>query len=124
MFGLFNRKDWNLIAVIFQRSDLYTVSGQRVKSRAAEKARDTAKLHSRTIYWAVFDQNGSYVEGGAGPAGQKEVPVEVTKKLSGELRTNRTVQEILKALETAQTDKLAKPLVWTGYPRKAAPPPE
>ncbi len=122
--GLFSRKDWNLVAVIFQRSDLYTVSGQRVKGGDAPKARDTAKLHSRTIYWAVFDQKGSYLEGGPGPAGQKEVPAEVTKKLAADLRTNRTVQEILKALETSQTDKLAKPLVWTGYPRKAPLPPE
>ncbi len=121
--GLFSRKDWNLIAVIFQRADLYSVSGQRVKGGDAPKARDTAKLHSRTVYWAVFDQNGSFLEGGAGPAGQKEVPAEITKKLGTDLRTNRTVQEILKALETGQTDKLAKPLAWTGYPKKAAPPP-
>lgn len=122
MLGLFGRKDWNLIAVIFQRADLYTVSGQRVKGGDAAKARDTAKLHSRTVYWAVFNQDGSFQEGGAGPAGQKEVPVDVTKKLSNDLRTNRTVQEILKALETGQADKLAKPLVWTGYPKKAPPP--
>jgi hypothetical protein len=124
MFGLFNRKDWNLIAVIFQRPDLYTVSGQRVKGGDADKARDTAKLHSRTVYWAVFKQDGSFVEGAAGPAGQKEVPVDVAKKLGNDLRTNRTVQEILKALETGQSDKLAKPLVWTGYPKKAPPPGE
>jgi hypothetical protein len=124
MFGLFSRKDWNLIAIVFQRADLYTASGQRVKGGAAEKARDTAKLHSRTIYWAVFNQSGGFVEGGAGPAGQREVAPDIVKKLERELPTNRTVLEILKALETGQTDKLAKPLVWTGYPRKAQLPPE
>lgn len=124
MLSFFCRKDWNLVAVIFQRNDLYTVSGQRVKGGDATKARDTAKLHSRTVYWAVFDQSGSFLEGAAGPAGQKEVPVDVTKKLANDLRTNRTVQEILKALETNQSDKLAKPLVWTGYPKKAPPPGE
>jgi hypothetical protein len=40
------------------------------------------------------------------------------------LRSNRTVQDILKALETAVANKLAKPLVWIGYPRKAALPPK
>ena len=56
--GLFSRKDWNVIAVIFERADLFTVSGQRVKGGSADKARDGAKAHPRTIYWAVFDQKG------------------------------------------------------------------
>lgn len=114
----FSRKDWNLIAVIFQRTDLYQVSGQRVKGGAATKARDGAKAHSRTIYWAVFNQKGSFVEGGPGPAGQRDTPPDVLKKLERELPTNKTIQEILKALETKETDKLAKPLAWHGYPRK------
>jgi len=122
--GLFSRKDWNVLAVIFQRPDLYSVSGQRVKGGDATKARDGAKTHSRTVYWAVFDQKGSFVEGAAGPAGNRDIPGDVLKKLERELPTNRTIQEILKALETGQSDKLAKPLVWTGYPRKAPPPPE
>lgn len=122
--GLFSRKDWNVLAIIFQRSDLYSVSGQRVKGGAADKARDGAKTHSRTVYWAVFNQKGSFVEGGAGPAGQRDVPPDVLKKLERELPMNRTVQEILKALETSQTDKLAKPLAWTGYPKKSPPPGE
>jgi hypothetical protein len=117
--GLFSRKDWNVIAVIFQRPDLYQVSGQRAKGGAADKARDGAKGHPRTIYWAVFDQKGSFVEGAPGPAGSRDIQGDVLKKLERELPTNRTIQEVLKALETAETDKLAKPLVWTGYPRKA-----
>jgi hypothetical protein len=121
--GLFSRKDWNLVAVIFQRTDLFTVSGQRVKGGDAPKARDTAKIHSRTIYWAVFDQNGSFLEGGAGPAGQREVAPDVVKKLEREFPTNRTVQEVLKALETGESTRLGKPLAWTGYPKKSALPP-
>lgn len=119
--GLFSRKDWNVLAIIFQRQDLYSVSGQRAKGGAADKARDGAKTHSRTVYWAVFDQKGSFVEGGAGAAGSRDVAPDVIKKLERELPTNRTVQEILKALETGASDKLAKPLVWTGYPKKSAP---
>jgi len=115
MFGLFGGKDWNIIAVIFERRDLYQISGQRVKGGGAVKARDAAKGHSRAIFWAVFDQNGTYKEGGEA-AGSIQVPNDVLKKLERDLRTNRTVQEILKALETKQTDKMAKPLAWNGYP--------
>ena len=115
MFGLFGGKDWNIIAVIFERRDLYQISGQRVKGGTAEKARDGAKRHSRTVYYAVFDQKGKHLEGGVG-GGEQNVPADVLKKLAKELARNRTVQEVLKALETKQTDKLAKPLVWHGYP--------
>ncbi|MCA9026972.1 MAG: hypothetical protein KDA86_17325 [Planctomycetaceae bacterium] len=117
--GLFNRKDWNVLAVIYQRQDLYQVSGQRVKGKEADKARDGAKGHSRTIYWAAFDQKGSLVEGGPG-LGADHVPAEIVKRMDREIRTNRTVLDILKALETKETDKLAKPLQWTGYPKKQA----
>lgn len=115
MFGLFGGKDWNVLAVIFERRDLYQVSGQRVKGSAAEKARDGAKAHPRAVYWAVFNQKGSFQAGGPG-AGSLQVPGDVLKKLERELATNRTVQEVLKALETKQTDKIAKPLAWHGYP--------
>jgi len=115
MFGLFGGKDWNVLAVIFERRDLYQVSGQRVKGNAADKARDGAKAHPRSVYWAVFNQKGTFQAGGPG-AGAMQVPGDVIKKLERELATNRTVQEILKALETKQTDKIAKPLVWHGYP--------
>lgn len=115
MFGLFGGKDWNVLAIIFERRDLYQVSGQRVKGSAAEKARDGAKAHSRAVFWAVFNQKGTYQAGGPG-AGAMQVPGDVLKKLERELATNRTVQEVLKALETGQTDKIAKPLAWHGYP--------
>lgn len=115
MFGLFGGKDWNVIAVIFERRDLYQVSGQRIKGKAAEKARDGAKLHSRTLYWAVFDQSGKYLEGGPG-SGANHAPADVLKKLGNELARNRSVLDVLKTLETKQSDKVAKPLAWTGYP--------
>jgi hypothetical protein len=115
MFGLFGGKDWNVIAVIFERRDLYQINGQRAKGSAADKARDGAKAHPRGVFWAVFDQKGSYKEGGPG-AGALQVPGDVLKRLERELATNRTVQEVLKALETGQSAKLAKPLAWMGYP--------
>ena len=123
MFGFLSGKDWNVLAVIFERPDLFTVSGQRVKGGAAEKARDGAQGHARTVFWAVFDQKGKFLEGAPGQ-GATNVPNEIVKKLERDLRTNRTIQEVLKALETAATDKLAKPLVWIGYPKKAALPPK
>ncbi len=117
--GLFSRKDWNVLAIIFERQDLYQVSGQRAKGKDAEKARDGAKGHDRTIYWAVFDQKGSLVEGGPG-LGANNIPVEALKRMDREIRTNRSVLDILKSLETKETERLAKPLAWTGYPKKAA----
>jgi hypothetical protein len=115
--GLFSRKDWNLVAIIFERHDLYQVSGQRVKGSAADKAREGAKGHARVIYWAAFDQKGSLVEGAPG-LGSRNVAPDVLKRFDREIRTNRTVLDVLKALETGETDKLAKPLAWTGYPKK------
>jgi hypothetical protein len=123
MFGLFGGKDWNIIAVLFERADLYTVTGQRAKGGGAVKSRDGASAHARTIYWAVFDQKGVLKESGEGPGG-RSVPAENIKRLEKELRTNRSVQEILKALETGQAEKFAKPLVWGGYPRKPVLPKE
>lgn len=115
--GLFGRKDWNIIAVVFQRADLYQVSGQRAKGGDADKARDGAKNHARTIYWGAYDQKGTLLESGAG-AGANHVPPESLKALEREMLTNRGIQEILKTLSGGKEDKIAKPLAWTGYPRK------
>lgn len=116
--GLFNRKDWNIVAIIYERQGMFQVNGQRVKGSAAEKARDGAKAHPRTIFWAVFDQKGSFLEGAAG-TGSRNVTPETLKRLERELPLNRVVRDVLKALETAQTDKLAKPLPWAEPASKA-----
>lgn len=121
--GLFSRNDWNIIAIIFERADLFQVSGQRVKGGNAEKAREGAKSHPRTVFWAVFNQKGSFVEGGAGN-GARNVALDAVKRLERELPMNRSVQDVLKALETGASDRLAKPLVWGGYPKKTVPPAE
>lgn len=109
--GLFSRKDWNVVAVIFERPDLFQINGQRVKGGAAEKARDGAKGHPRTIYYAVFDQKGALVEGGSG-RGSNNVTPETMKRLEREIRFNRTIQEVLKALETGAEEKMAKQMPW------------
>ncbi|MCA9081115.1 MAG: hypothetical protein KDA58_11195 [Planctomycetaceae bacterium] len=122
MFGLFG-KDWNVIAIMFERGDLYRVNGQRAKGKAATKARDGARLHERTILWAVFDQKGALKETGEGTASM-QANAQSVAQLKKELRTNRTVLEVLQALETKDSANLSKPLVWTGYPRKPRPPQE
>ena len=119
--GLFSRKDWNVIGVIFEKTDLYQVNGNRVQGGQAEKTRDATKGFTRTLLWAVFDQKGACLESGEG-AGTKQIPVETLKKLQKVLLTNRTVLEVLKALETKQTEKMAKPLAWMGYPQKEVKP--
>lgn len=116
--GLFNRKDWNVVAVIFERHGLCQVSGQRVKGGAADKARDGAKRHPRTVFWAVFDQKGSILESGPGP-GANNVTIEVLKKLERDLPFNKTVQEVLKPLETGAEKILARPMSIEG-PKKAS----
>jgi len=114
MFGLFG-KDWNVVAVIFERRDLYQVSGQRVKGAKADKARDGARAHSRCLYWAVFNQKGNLVESGEG-AGSLQVTGDIIAKLAKEVPTNRSVLEVLKSLETKQSDRVGRPLAWHGYP--------
>ena len=88
MFGFFSGKDWNVLAVIFERQDLFTVSGQRVKGADATKARDGAQGHPRTVFWAVFDQSGKFLEGGPGN-GATNVPTDTVKKLEKELENLR-----------------------------------
>lgn len=117
--GLFSRKDWNIVAVIFERPDMFQVSGQRVKGGSADKAKEGAKAHPRTIFWAVFDQQGAYLSGGPG-RGANNVQPETVKRLERELRYNRAVQEVLKLLETGAQDKVARPLPWVARARPAA----
>lgn len=114
--GWFGGKDWNIIAIIFEKRDLYRVNGNRSKGSDAVKSRDGAKKHERTIFWAVFDQKRSFVEGDIG-AGSHLVPEAVIQKLKRELPTNQTVMNILAMLEKGETAMAAKPLGWTGYPK-------
>lgn len=115
--GLLGGKDWNVVAIIFERKDLFRVNGNRAKGHEAVKARDGAKAHARTIYWAVFDQKRMFLEGDVGP-GHTLVPDQVITKLKRELHTNPTVLQVLSALEKGTVPMMAKPLLWSGYPRE------
>ncbi len=112
----FGGKDWNIIAIIFEKRDLYRVNGNRSKGGDAVKSRDGAKKHERTLFWAVFDQKRSFIEGDVG-AGSHLAPEAVIQKLKRELPTNQTVMHILGLLEKGETAMAAKPLAWTGYPK-------
>ena len=116
LFDAFSGKDWNVIAVIFERRDLYRVNGNRAKGGGAVKARDGAKSHPRTIFYAVFDQKRAFVEGDFGK-GQEHVPKEAAELLKRELPKNETVTGILRVLESGSLPMAAKPLIWTGYPK-------
>lgn len=111
--GLFGGgKDWNVIAILFEKKGHYQVNGNRGKGPAAEKIRDNVKRHSRTIFWAVFDQKRAFVEGAVGP-GKDYVSVETLERIQRGLATSKTVQLILTMLEKGQTDKAAKELEWS-----------
>jgi hypothetical protein len=114
--GLFSTKDWNVVAIIFERREMYRVNGQRGKGGEATKVRDNVKNFERTIFWAVFDQKRAFLEGAVGP-GEKMVTSEIVQRLKRELPTNPTVLQILGLLERAELTKAAKPLIWGGYPK-------
>ena len=114
--GLFGGKDWNVIAIIFERREMYRVNGQRGKGSDATKCRDGAKNHERTIYWAVFDQKRRFVEDGIG-GGEKMVSKEIIIRLKKEFSTNVTVTSILSVLEKGELKMASKPLVFFGYPK-------
>jgi len=115
--GLFSKKDWNVVAVIFERHDLFRINGNRAKGKQAEAVRDGAKNHDRTIYWAVFDQKGAFLEGAPGP-GSRRIDGQVLKKLIGELPKLSTVQSVLKSLESGQDEKVSRALEWSGYGKR------
>lgn len=115
--GWFGSKDWNVVAVIFERPDLYRVNGNRGKGGEATTIRDAAKKHPRTIFWAVFDQKGGFLEG-APAQGAQSIPSTALQRLIREVAANPSVREVLAILEAGKEDKISKPLVWAGYPAK------
>ena len=117
MFGFFSSKNWNVIAIMYEKADLYRVNGNHGKGSNAVKIRDNVKNHDRTIYWAVFDQKGGFLEGQAGP-GQGLIAQPALQRLVKELPTNQTVRQVLSILEEGTLEKAAKPLRWGGYPVK------
>ena len=105
--GLFGSgKDWNVIAVMFEKKGHFQINGNRAKGPNAEKVRDAAKRHSRAVFWAVFNQKRAFVEGGPG-AGKEYVPLEVLQHIERHLAKAKGVAQILTMLEKGQTDKAA-----------------
>jgi hypothetical protein len=115
--GWFGSKDWNVVAIIFERHDLYRVNGQRGRGGDATTIRDAVKKHARTIFWCVFDQKGAFLEGAAAQ-GAQSVSTEALQRLVREVAANPSVREVLATLEAGKEDKVSKPLVWSGYPAK------
>jgi hypothetical protein len=104
-------KDWSVIAVTFERADLFRVNGNRTKGQDANKIRDNAKRHARTIYWAVYDHKGKLLEGAPGPYAEL-IPASTMEKLVDDLPTNETLLHVLELLRQRGTDKAAKMLEW------------
>jgi hypothetical protein len=115
--GWFGSKDWNVVAVIFERVDLFKVNGQRGRGGSAMTIRDAVKAHPRTIFWGVFDQKGAFLEG-APAQGSNSITATTLQRLVREVGSNPSVREVLAVLEAGKEDKISKPMVWNGYPVK------
>jgi len=113
--GLFGRKDWNIIAIIYERRDLYSVNGNRAKGKDADKTLTGVKGHDRVIHYLVLDQKGKVVEDGSGRNKLALAP-ETYERLKQDLLRNHTVREVLDVLETGGTPRVAKQMIWSGYP--------
>jgi hypothetical protein len=105
--GLFSStKDWNVVAVLHEKKGHFQVNGNRAKGSNAEKVRDIAKRHSRSVFWAVFNQKRAFVEGGPG-AGREFVSLETLQYIERQIAKAKSVAQILTLLETGKTDKAA-----------------
>lgn len=118
LFG--GSRDWNVLAIIFERPEMYRVNAQRAQGGEAIKVRDGAKRHPRTLYWGVFDQQRKQLESGPG-GGQHLIDGEILKRLERELAANMTVQQVLGILERKERPMAAKSLAWSGYPAVPEP---
>lgn len=100
-------KDWNVVAVTFERANLYRINGNRGKGGDAVKMRDNASRHARTIYWAVFDQKGRLLQGEPGP-GKTLVPAAELERIVKEVATNESVKSVLASLQGGKMPTAAK----------------
>ena len=117
---LFGGKDWNVIAVTFERVDLYRVNGNRGQGKAAVTIRDNVRRHNRTLYWAVYNQKGQLLESGPG-AGQTLIPSKIMQRLTDEVSKNENLLAVLDGLLKGG-EKGAKVLMWDGYPAEDSKP--
>lgn len=110
--GLFGKKkDWNVIAVLFESKGKYSVNGTRAKGATADAVKKGVAGHDRTVYWAVFDQKRAVLEGhpgnGAGSAEAAHL-----QRLIRDLQKLPTIRDVLTELESGKTEKIAKVLEW------------
>jgi hypothetical protein len=105
--GLFGTtKDWNVIAILYEKKGQLQINGNRVKGPGADKVRDAVRRHARSVFWAVFDQKRAFLEGGAG-AGKDFVSLETLQFVERNLAKTKGVQQVLSLLESGKTDKAA-----------------
>jgi len=120
MWPFSSAKDWNIVGIMFEKPTAYSINANRAKGKLAESVSKRVKIHDRTILWVIYDQNGAIIDSGPGN-GVHHVPGDVTKELKKVLHTNVSIREILKMLESGQTSKAAKKLIWSGYPKTRSP---
>ncbi|OYV81246.1 MAG: hypothetical protein B7Z73_18300 [Planctomycetia bacterium 21-64-5] len=94
-------KDWNVLTLTFERADLLRVNGNRTKGLDANKIRDNARRHARTVYWAVFNQKGNVVQAEAGP-GIELVPKPAAERLEKEWLKHECVKAVLELLKKGE----------------------
>ena len=91
---------------MFEKKGHLQINGNRAKGGNAEKVRDAAKRHTRSVFWAVFDQKRRFVEGGPG-GGKEFVPLEVFQYIERNIAKAKKVAQVLTLLEQGKTDKAA-----------------
>lgn len=94
-------KDWNVLTLTFERADLLRVNGNRTKGLDANKIRDNARRHARTVYWAVFNQKGNVIEAEAGP-GIERIPKPAAERLEKEWLKHECVKAVLELLQKGE----------------------
>jgi hypothetical protein len=105
--GLFSgSKDWNVIAVMYEKKGHLQINGNRAKGSGAEKVRDNARKHSRCVFLAVFDQKRAVIEGIPG-AGKDFVTLEAYAYIERNIAKAKPVAQVLTLLEKGKTDKAA-----------------
>jgi hypothetical protein len=114
-------KDWNVLTLTFERADVLRVNGNRTKGLDANKIRDNAKRHARTVYWAVFNQSGKVLSNEAGP-GIELVSKTAAERLEKNWVKHETVKAVLELLQKGET-KAARVYPATDFAAPAAAPP-
>ncbi len=114
-------KDWNVLTLTYERADLLRVNGNRTKGLDANKIRDNAMRHARSVYWAVFDQRGKVLKNEAGP-GVDLISKSAAAKLKEEWVKHETVQAVLEMLQKGEV-KAARIYPASDFAAPAAAPP-